>query len=366
MEIRAAVVREKGGIFNIETVELEDPKYGEVLVKVVAAGVCHTDEHARNGVYQALPYPAVLGHEGAGIIEKVGEGVTNFKVGDQVVLSYPSCGKCENCLQGRPTQCENLGALYFSGCMEDGTTRFYQNGKPLYALFNQGSFATHCVINERSLVKIDKNLDLKIMGPLGCGFQTGAGSVLNVLKPEPASSIIIFGAGSVGLAAVMAAKLVNCDPIIAVDVIDARLQTALEVGATHTVNSARTDDLLASLRDIVGGKGVDYVFDNTAAEACIKTGLLLMHRGSVGANVGGGKSVTLDPWTKYMTGGKTWCAVTEGNSVSPVFIPRLVKMFELGRFPIDKLITFFPFDQINEAFEANLTGAAIKPILLMP
>jgi len=366
MEIKAAVVKEKNGKLHIEKVNLANPKNDEVLVKIVATGVCHTDEHARNGVYKALPFPAVLGHEGAGIIEKIGEGVTDFSVGDHVVLSYPYCGKCENCLQGRPTQCIHLGELYFGGRMEDGTTRLSLDGKPLAALFNQGSFATYCVVNRRSLVKVNKNVDLRIMGPLGCGFQTGAGCVLNVLKPEPASSIVIFGTGSVGMAAIMAAKVANCYPIIAVDIVEARLNTALEVGATHVVNSAKTNDLLNSLREIVGSRGVDYVFDNTAAEVCIKTGLLLMHRGSVGANVGGGKTVTLDPWSKYMTGGKTWCAVTEGNSVAPVFIPRLIKMYELGKFPIDKLVKFFPLEQINEAFEANLTGTVIKPIILMP
>ncbi len=366
MEVKVAVVKEVGGKFEIETAHLDDPKHGEVLVKIVAVGVCHTDEHARNGVYKALPFPAVLGHEGAGIIEKVGEGVSDFKEGDHVVLSYPYCGRCDSCLQGRPFQCEHLGQLYFGGRMEDGTSRFSQDGKPLSALFNQGAFATHCVVNARSLVKVDPDLDLRFMGPLGCGFQTGAGSVLNVLKPEPASSIVIFGAGSVGQAAVMAAKLVNCYPIVAVDMMDARLDKALELGATHVVNSGKVDDLFETLRGILGSKGADYVFDNTAVDTCIKTGLLLMHRGSRGANVGGGKTVTLDPWTKYMTGGKTWSAVTEGNSVAPVFIPRLIKMYELGRFPMDKLITFFPFEQINEAFKANLTGSAIKPILLMP
>ena len=196
MEVKVAVVKEVGGKFEIETAHLDDPKHGEVLVKIVAVGVCHTDEHARNGVYKALPFPAVLGHEGAGIIEKVGEGVADFKEGDHVVLSYPYCGRCDSCLQGRPFQCEHLGQLYFGGRMEDGTSRFSQNGKPLSALFNQGAFATHCVVNARSLVKVDPDLDLRFMGPLGCGFQTGAGSVLNVLKPEPASSIVIFGAGS--------------------------------------------------------------------------------------------------------------------------------------------------------------------------
>ena len=227
MKVTAAVTHEQGKL-SIETVELDAPKASEVLVKIVAAGVCHTDSA---GINQIIPVtlPAIFGHEGVGIVEEVGVGVDTLKPGDKVILSYPSCGCCENCTEGATYACEDLNRLFFDGSYKDGTKRFSTEGQPVSSFFGQGSFASHVVVDARNAVKVDVELDdLKQLCSLGCGVQTGAGAVLNALVPDPESSLVVFGCGGVGMAAIMAAKIRGCSKIIAVDVVPSRLELALE------------------------------------------------------------------------------------------------------------------------------------------
>ena len=242
MWIRAAVTRAKGAPFEIRQVELEPCRPDEIQVKIEAAGICHTDEAAQMQQLP-VPLPAVLGHEGAGVVEAVGSAVTEFKPGDHVALSYASCGSCGPCVAGRPYACENMVGLNFMGVMPDGTRRHTLDGVRLGSFFSQSSFATRAVVKARNAVKVDRDLDLGLVAPFGCGVQTGAGIVLNSLKPEFGSSIAVFGCGTVGMSAIMAARIAGCRNIVAVGGNPRSLELALEVGATHAINRRETEDI---------------------------------------------------------------------------------------------------------------------------
>ena len=216
MQITAAVAREKFGRFSIEPVELTDPRSDELLVKVAASGMCQTDQHGRDGYYNT-PLPAVFGHEGAGVVLAVGSGVTKFKPGDHVVMSFPWCGTCANCRRQMAWHCQKNFDLKMRGTRPDGSTLMSQHGKPVYsAFFQQSSFATHAIANERFAVKVANEAPLDLLGPLACSGQTGAGAVLNTMQPRPGDPFAVFGVGAVGLSALMAAKIAGCDPIIAI------------------------------------------------------------------------------------------------------------------------------------------------------
>src|SRR5690554_2598505 len=251
MKIQAAVTRAQGEEFALEEVSLSAPKANEVLIKVVATGVCHTDAVARDlGI---SPYPIVLGHEGSGVVEQIGENVTSLAPGDHVVMSFAHCGQCENCLTGHPTVCSRFNELNFGGRMEDDTYRLHQGDTELGTFFGQSSFGTYVVAHERNVVKVDKDVDLALLGPLGCGIQTGAGTVLNRLKPAFGTSIAIYGCGAVGLSAIMAARIAGCQQIFAIDVHDSRLQLARELGATHTLNGKQVDVVKESAKPAAAG-----------------------------------------------------------------------------------------------------------------
>ena len=363
MQIRAAITKEKDGPFLIENIELDEPRNEEMLVKIVACGFCHSDELAR---MQALPVPlpAVLGHEGCGIVEKVAAGVKEFKVGDRVAFSIATCGKCDSCLDGWPTQCVMFPQLNFGGKQPDGTTRLSQGGKPLATMFGQSSFAEYAVVNERCAVRIPVEVPLEITGPLGCGFQTGAGAVLNRLKPRPGSSIAVFGCGSVGLCSVMAAKISGCGMIIGVDRIKSRLDKALELGATHVINTAETPDAVEEIRKLTGF-GANCAIDASGNDRCTRMALQCTRAGSETVVIGGGLDVTINIEHDLMKVSKSLIGVVEGDSNPKVFIPELMAHYVAGRFPIDKLITYYDFDDIDKAVEDNHNGKAIKAILRM-
>lgn len=362
MKIKAAVVNEPKAPFVMEEVELAAPKADEILVKILAAGVCHTDEAGRSG---ELPFafPVVLGHEGAGIVEAVGSAVTEFSVGDHVCMSFGVCGSCKPCLAGKPYACEQMFPLNFGGRMPDGTTRLTKDGKELSCFFAQSSFATYAVVSQKCAVKVDKDIDLGLAAPLGCGIQTGAGCVLNVLKPEFDSSIAVFGIGPVGLSAIMAANIVGCSKIIAIDKIPSRLALAKELGATHIINGGETQDMVGDLMKLTGGSGLDYAIDTSGSRFLANVALnSLSYTGKLMLAAGGTK---LELTTGAVLGAKTVMGVNEGNSIPKVFIPQLLSYYKAGKFPVDKLISYFPFDQINEAFEASHNGETIKAVMRM-
>ena len=364
MQIRAAVATGKSQPFVVQTLELDEPRPDEVLVRVVATGVCHTDLVVRDQYYPT-PLPAVLGHEGAGIVERVGERVTRVQPGDHVVMSYLTCGACPACRQGQPGQCPDLFALNFGGARSDRSQALHHNGQALSShFFGQSSFGTYALANQRNVVRVPKDVPLEILGPLGCGIQTGAGGVMNSLHPRAGSSIAIFGAGSVGLSAVMAAHVVGCTTIVAVDTKPNRLGLARELGATHVVNAAETNAVEA-IQSITGG-GANYCLETTAVPAVFRQAVDALQLRGVCGLIGAaplGTEVTFDMNTILF--GRTITGIIEGDSVIDVFIPRLIELYRQGRFPFDRLIHFYSLDQINQAAEDSLAGGTLKPVLRM-
>jgi aryl-alcohol dehydrogenase len=364
MKITAAVTHAKDAEFKIENVELdEQPKFGEVLVQVVATGICHTDLSASQQNFNN-PLPAVLGHEGAGIIKQVGDGVKNFQIGDHVVMSYSSCGRCAKCLTGHLYACERMVELNFHGVMEDGTQRLHQDGQDLANFFGQSSFATHAIVNERNLVKVDKDVDLRLLAPLGCGIQTGAGAVLNTFQVPAGSSIVIFGSGTVGMSALMAAKVAGCTTRIIVDIHDNRLELGKELGATHTINS-KNINAVEEIRKIAG-TGVDFAIETTGVPAVLRQAVeAVTFMGKVGI-IGAPKANTdvhLDVNEMIMSA-KVVAGILQGSSIPQVFIPKLINLYKQGEFPFDKLTNFYEFEEINQAVADSRSGKTLKPILI--
>jgi aryl-alcohol dehydrogenase len=363
MKIKAAVVTEKAAPFLITELDLDDPKDGEVRVKVAACGVCHTDEVARQQIIP-VPLPAVFGHEGCGIIEAVGPGVTGFKKGDRVGFSYGYCGTCEACRRGFVYGCEENRRLNFSGTQFDGTKRLHHNGKDVSSFFGQGAFATHAVVHMNNLIHVPGDIDLALAAPMGCGIQTGAGAVLNYLKPDPASSIIITGCGPVGLSAVMAAKIAGCATIIACDVIDTRLDMAKELGATHTINSRNTLSVVDEVKKITR-IGTNYAIDCTGIGVCVRQSLNCVRSLGTCVVLGATQELTIHVENELMGTGKKLVGIVEGCSVPQLFIPQLLEYYKKGMFPFDRLITYYDFKDIAQAFEDSHKGKVIKAVLKM-
>jgi aryl-alcohol dehydrogenase len=364
MEIQAAIVREKHGQFSVETVDLAQPNKDEVLVKIVASGICHTDLAVRDQ-HIPLPLPAILGHEGAGVVTAVGENVSTVKVGAHVVLSYGSCGECANCLSGKPAYCAAFLTYNVNTRRPDGTCTHHQKGQPLTsAFFYQSSFATYALTHHRNVVTVDSDLPLEVLAPLGCGIQTGAGAVMNCLKPRPGSSIAIFGMGAVGLSAVMAAAIAGCTVIIAVDVQDSRLELARQFGATHIINGKQTDAVQA-VKAISQG-GTDFAVEATGIPAVMTQAFDGMNSTGTEIVLGvapAGSSLKVD--ASALLGGKTVRGVIEGESIPSVFIPQLIALWRAGKFPFDKLERIYPLAQINEAVRDSESGVTIKAVLKM-
>lgn len=364
MQINAAVVREAGKPFVIEELELDGPKAGEILVKIHSAGVCHTDIGVRNQ-WLPVPLPLVLGHEGAGVVEAVGEGVSKVAPGDKVVLTYAACHTCTMCRRGEPSYCEQFMAHNVAGSRPDGTNALHGEGDVHGFFFSQSSFASHAIALESNTVKLPDDADLSLVGPLGCGLQTGAGTVLNRLRPAAGSSFAVFGAGAVGLAALMAAKAVGCTTVIAVDLVADRLTLAEEVGATHTINGA-TENVVDEIRRITGG-GVDFTVDTTAVTAAVRQAVDCLAPKGTCAVLGFGQAGTeiqVDMLELLLTG-RTITGVTEGDARPDEFIPQLLELHAQGRFPFEKLITSYSFDEINTACDDSESGKSIKPVLRM-
>jgi len=361
--VTAAVVRAKGGPFSLEQLRLDGPRDDEMLVRIVATGMCHTDMVVRDQVYP-VPQPIVLGHEGAGVVEQIGPRVSKVRPGDHVVLSFMSCGKCRMCEQGRPNNCLDFNAHNFSGGRADGSRSLADDRGSVHDhFFGQSSFCTYAVANERSVVKVPKDVPLELLGPLGCGIQTGAGAVMNAMKVAHGSSFAAFGAGAVGLAAIMAARVVGATTIIAVDVVPSRLALAKELGATHTVDAAK-QDAVDSVRQITGG-GVQFCLETTGLPPVVRQAVdALGVRGTCGI-VGAAPPLTdikIDI-TEFMQSAKTIYGIIEGDSVPDIFIPQLIELYTQGRFPFDKLIKFYPFERINEAAQDSERGLTVKPVI---
>jgi len=360
----AAVAREARAPFVIEPVRLSQPRANEVLVRLVATGMCHTDIAARDAELP-MPLPAVLGHEGAGIVEAVGASVTYVSPGDHVVLGYLSCGTCPQCESGQSASCREFGPLCFGGARPDGSHALCDgHGDALHdRFFGQSSFAPFAVAHERNLVRVRRDAPLELLGPLGCGIMTGAGTVWNALEVKPGSSFAVFGAGAVGLSAAMAARVAGATSIICIDRVQSRLDLALTLGATHVINAAH-EDVGTAIRAILAN-GVDHALDTTGrGDVITVAGNALAQRGGLAlvAISGAGGEHRLDLPDMIM-GCKRIMGVVEGGSSARSTIPRLIDLFMLGQFPFDRLVRFYDLAQINDAAADSLSGEVIKPII---
>ena len=365
MKIKAAVVPEVGAQFEIrDNIDLHEVGPTDLQIHMVASGICHSDEAIRKGD-ASLGYPVILGHEGAGIVEKVGSEVKNFEVGDHVILSFYSDGTCDNCLKGMPTKCRSYAQYNLSGVRADGEDHFQENGQHISDMFNQSSFTTTTVVDQRNAVKIDKSFDLRKVGPLGCGYVTGSGTVLNTLKPKPGDTIAVFGTGAVGLAAMMAGRISGCIKVIAVDIVPERLELAKELGATHTINS-KQEDAVAKIKELTGGYGVDWTVDTTGLPAVIKNAISALAQGGTCAAIAVTPHlIELSTWNDLCVDDKKVVGVNMGDSIPQIDIPRLLEFYKLGWFDFDKTEKFYDFEEINQANADSVSGKTIKPVLII-
>jgi aryl-alcohol dehydrogenase len=351
--IRAAVLRGRGGPLNIETLEMEGPRDDEVLVAVVASGICRTDIDLCDD-WEEETGPAVLGHEGAGVVEKAGRNVKSVVPGDHVVLSYQSCGLCPPCRAGRPAACRRFFEANFGFCRLDGSNALERSGVRGH-FFGQSSFADRSLATERNLVKVPGDLPLEMLAPLGCGMQTGAGTVMNALAVRAGQGVAVFGTGAVGLAAVMAARVAGADPVVGVDVVPRRIALALELGATHGIDGRR-EDVVSRIGEIAG-RGVDYVIDTTGDPGLARIAAAVLRPGGTAAFLAGTGAPSSLP------GRRKAVEIIQGNAVPQRFIPEMISWYRSGRFPFDRLIKFYGFDDINRAMADAKRGDTIKPVL---
>lgn len=368
MKMQALVVEAKDGPFQVREVELGEPGRGELRVRIEASGVCHTDAITRAGDLP-MPFPCVLGHEGSGTVEKVGEGVHLVAPGDRVIIGWPWCGECRNCVEGQPRYCLRSGEALVSGRRFKGELRgrsaYSMNGRPLNGhFFGQSSFATHSIVSENAVVKVADDVPLELLGPLACGLATGAGAVFNEARPGLDDSMLVVGVGAVGLGAIMAARNSGATRIIAADLHDSRLELAKDFGATHVLNT-RNVDLVEGVKGITGST-VDLAFDCTGVIAVIEKLAQTVGMRDTLVLIGGapaGASFSLDHLSTLW--GKRVLGVLGGGGHSRQLIGGLVELYRQGRFPFERLVRYYELKDIDQALEDSRTGEVIKPILRM-
>lgn len=362
MKVRAAVAYEGRHEFSIEDLEMSEPGPDNILVRIVGSGLCHTDIKAREGT-MGVPMPSVLGHEGSGVVERVGKRVTKVKPGDHVVLTADSCGACPTCSAGNPAYCDQVAALNFIDARpgEPGSFRGGDGAEIHGHFFGQSSFSSYSVTRERNTIPVPKDAPLEILGVLGCGVQTGAGAIMNSLAAPAGSTLAIFGVGPVGLSAVMGAAVCGCSTIIAVDVLTPRLEMAKKLGATHSILAGSELNVAEEIRKIVPG-GVNFAFDTTGRAGSVQHALdSLAAKGHLGFC-----TVPAEPpkMSRVMLRGISVRGIVQGDSVPHVFIPRIVELHRTGRFPFHKMVTKYPFEQINQAIEDQAAGRVVKPVFV--
>ncbi len=359
----AAVVYEPGGQFTLETVELDEPRGDEILIRVDACGVCHTDLIAQG---ELTPLPAVLGHEGTGVVEAVGNAVHRVKPGDRVVVSYPWCGACPKCAEGRPYICNDAIALSFDGTRADGSVPISLDGTPISsAFFQQSTFARHALTLERDVVRIDNDMPAELLAALPCGIQTGAGSIINTFRASARDNLVVFGAGAVGLSAVMMARVLGLSPIIAVDIHRVRLDLALELGATHALD-AREGEVPRRVLEIVPG-GMHFALETSSNEQALEDAVACLGMEGVCGMVTAprfGEKYPFSP-SDVMIKAASLRGIIQGSSVPGTFLPRLIELQQQGQFPVERLVRTYDFADINQAFADSHDGTAVKPVLKM-
>lgn len=366
MEAIAAVLHEPSGPFTVQRIEVAEPQTGEVRVSIKAVGICHTDLVIGSGAL-GNAFPTVLGHEGAGIVESVGKDVTTVKPGDRVLLTFNSCGECVRCRHDEPAYCHLFFPLNMLCTRADGSSRLCTGGAHIADnCFGQSSFAAMAVANERNVLKVSDDADLAMLAPLGCGVQTGAGAVLRSLHAGAGEALLVIGGGAVGLSAVIGGKLAGCDPIIVLEPQAPRRELAQEFGATHVIDPAAVDDIVAAVL-AASAAGVDLIVDTSGHMPTLgRTPEMIAPMGRIGLV---GVPAALDavlpiPMVAWLTKGGTLRGIVEGDSDIVGFLPELIRHHEAGRLPINRMIKTYPFERINEAIADAHSGVCIKPVLL--
>ena len=367
MKVKAAVAWGPGQPLSIEMVDLAPPKKGEVLVKIVASGVCHTDAYTLSGVDPEGIFPVILGHEGAGIVEQVGEGVTSVKKGDHVIPLYtPECRTCKFCLSGKTNLCQRIRETQGKGLMPDGTTRFSKDGKPIFHYMGTSTFAEYTVVAEISLAKIDEKAPLEKVCLLGCGVTTGIGAVLNTAKVEEGANIAVFGLGGIGLSVIQGAKMARAGKIIAVDINEAKFEMARKFGATDCVNpKSLTNTVTEEIVKMTDG-GVDYSFECVGNTKLMRQALECCHKGwgeSIIIGVAAaGEEISTRPF--QLVTGRVWKGSAFGGVKGRTELPGYVDKYMSGDINLDDLVTFtMPIEQINEAFHLMHEGKSIRSVV---
>ena len=367
MDVRAAVAHQARAPLVIETVQLEGPRAGEVLVEIKATGICHTDEFTRSGADPEGLFPAILGHEGAGVVVDVGAGVTSVAVGDHVIPLYtPECRQCKSCLSRKTNLCTAIRGTQGRGLMPDGTSRFSLNGQPLHHYMGCSTFSNFTVLPEIAVARIRKDAPFDKVCYIGCGVTTGIGAVINTAKVEPGANVVVFGLGGIGLNVVQGARMVGANMIIGVDLNPAREALARRFGLTHFVNPKDVSgDLVALLVELTGG-GADYSFECVGNVDLMRQALECCHRGwgvSVVIGVAGaGQEICTRPF--QLVTGRVWKGSAFGGARGRTDVPKIVDWYMDGKINIDDLITHvLPLERINEGFDLMHAGTSIRAVV---
>ena len=368
METRAAVAHQAGEPLKIESVNLEGPKTGEALVEIRATGVCHTDEFTLSGADPEGLFPAILGHEGAGVVLEVGEGVTSVKPGDHVIPLYtPECRQCEYCLSGKTNLCQAIRVTQGQGVMPDGTSRFHAGGERIFHYMGTSTFSNHTVVPEIALAKIREDAPFDKVCYIGCGVTTGIGAVINTAKVEPGAKCVVFGLGGIGLNVIQGLRLVGADIIVGVDLNPAKEPLATKFGMTHFVNPSEVEgDLVPYLVDITRG-GADYSFECIGNVGVMRQALECCHKGwgeSIIIGVAGaGQEISTRPF--QLVTGRVWRGTAFGGAKGRSDVPRIVDWYMDGKINIDDLITHtMPLEDINRAFDLMHAGESIRSVVV--
>ncbi len=364
--MKAAVLYEASKPLQIEDLEIGEPQTNEILIRNEAAGVCHSDLHFMKGE-MPVPVPVVMGHEGCGIVEKVGPGVTSVQPGDKVITMVSfTCGSCRYCVEGRPTECvENLPIQMMAELPLYAGKRLKKGDQEFHQIFGLGSFAEYSVVHERSAVKVRPDAPSEVVCLLGCGVTTGLGASMNTAGVRPGESIVVFGCGGVGLSALMGAKLAGAGTIIGVDISRNKLDMAKELGADHVINAQEVENPVQMVKELTGGAGADYAIEAAGVPPLMEQAFASIHNGGkcvIAGMASLGSMVSFAPFEFLL--GKTITGSVQGGIIPSLDIPRLVDMFMDGKLPVDKLISkSFPLEQVNEAFQALENKEVIRSVI---
>lgn len=368
METRAAVAYQAGKPLVIETVQLDGPRAGEVLIEIKATGICHTDEFTRSGADPEGLFPAILGHEGAGIVVEVGDGVTSVSKGDHVIPLYtPECRQCEYCISGKTNLCQAIRVTQGQGLMPDGTSRFSMGEQKFFHYMGTSTFSNYTVLPEIAVAKIREDAPFDKVCYIGCGVTTGIGAVINTAKVQPGDNVVVFGLGGIGLNVVQGARIAGADKIVGVDINPKRQALAESFGMTHFVNPKEVEgDLVAYIVDLTGG-GADYSFECVGNTDLMRQALECCHKGwgeSVIIGVAGaGKEISTRPF--QLVTGRVWRGTAFGGARGRTDVPKIVDWYMDGKINIDDLITHtMPLDKINDAFDLMHSGESIRSVVL--